>query len=197
MESKLLTDIDCVQTRRQFFGRSAAGIGTAALSTLLNPHSSSAQDKLTHIAPRARRVIYLFMHGGPSQLDLFDHKPELKARHGTELPDSLRKTQRLTGMTSGQQSFPVVASMFGFGRHGKSGAWVSDALPHFAKVVDEICFIRSMHTEAINHDPAVTYLQTGHQQPGRPSFGSWASFGLGSENQDLPAFVVLLSRQRC
>jgi hypothetical protein len=139
-------------------------------------------------------VIYLFMHGGPSQLDLFDHKPDLRRRHGEELPATLRGTQRLTGMTSGQQAFPITASLFQFARHGRSGAWVSELLPHTAGIVDELCFIRSMHTEAINHDPAVTLLQTGHQQPGRPSFGSWASYGLGSENRDLPAFTVLLSR---
>jgi hypothetical protein len=147
-----------------------------------------------HFAPKAKRVIYLFMHGGPSQLDLFDHKPDLRRRHGEELPASLRGTQRLTGMTSGQKAFPVTASLFQFARHGRSGAWVSELLPHTAGIVDELCFIRSMHTEAINHDPAVTLLQTGHQQPGRPSFGSWASYGLGSENRDLPAFTVLLSR---
>jgi hypothetical protein len=147
-----------------------------------------------HFAPKAKRVIYLFMHGGPSQLDLFDHKPDLRRRHGEELPASLRGTQRLTGMTSGQKAFPITASLFQFARHGRSGAWVSELLPHTAGIVDELCFIRSMHTEAINHDPAVTLLQTGHQQPGRPSFGSWASYGLGSENRDLPAFTVLLSR---
>jgi hypothetical protein len=134
------------------------------------------------------------MHGGPSQLDLFDHKPSLKKLHGEELPDSVRGNQRLTGMTSGQKTLPVTSSLFQFARHGQSGAWVSELLPHTAGIVDDLCIIRSMHTEAINHDPAVTYLQTGHQQPGRPSFGSWASYGLGSENQSLPAFVVLLSR---
>ena len=134
------------------------------------------------------------MHGGPSQLDLFDHKPGLRALHGQELPASVRGDQRLTGMTSGQKSLPVTASLFNFQRHGQSGAWVSELLPHTAGIVDQLCFIRSMHTEAINHDPAVTFLQTGSQQPGRPSFGAWASYGLGSENASLPAFVVMLSR---
>jgi hypothetical protein len=148
----------------------------------------------SHLVPRARRVIYLFMHGGPAQLETFDYKPQLKNWHGAELPDSVRGEQRLTGMTSGQKSFPVVASPFAFQQHGDSGTWVSELLPHLAGVVDRLCVIRSLHTEAINHDPAVTYLQTGHQQPGRPSFGSWLSYGLGSDNRNLPAFVVLLSR---
>jgi hypothetical protein len=190
---------DLGHTRRQFFRRSATGLGAVALASLLRP-SLWASDPAgplpgrPHFAPRARRVIYLFMHGGPSQLDLFDHKPALRARHGQDLPESVRGTQRLTGMTSGQKAFPVTSSVFNFARHGRSGAWVSELLPHTAGIVDELCFIRSLHTEAINHDPAVTYLQTGHQQPGRPSFGAWTSYGLGSENRNLPAFVVLISR---
>jgi len=144
--------------------------------------------------PRAKRVIYLFQSGAPSQMDLFDHKPKLQDLRGKELPDSIRKGQRLTGMTSTQESFPVAPSKFKFARHGQSGAWVSDLLPHTAKVVDDICFIKSMHTEAINHDPAVTFFQTGNQLAGRPSIGSWLSYGLGSENRDLPAFVVLISQ---
>jgi hypothetical protein len=139
-------------------------------------------------------VIYQFMHGGPSSLDLFDHKPGLKKLHGEELPTSVRGDQRLTGMTSGQKTLPVAASLFDFRQHGKAGTWVSELLPHTAGIVDDLCLIRSLTTEAINHDPAVTYLQTGHQQPGRPSFGAWASYGLGSENANLPAFVVLISR---
>ena len=181
-------------TRRQLLGRGATGIGSLALASLLRPGLLAGPAAAPHFAPKAKRVIYLFMHGGPSQLDLFDHKPDLRRRHGEELPASLRGTQRLTGMTSGQKAFPVTASLFRFARHGGSGAWVSELLPHTAGIVDQLCFIRSMHTEAINHDPAVTLLQTGHQQPGRPSFGSWASYGLGSENRDLPAFVVLISR---
>ena len=175
--------------RRQFLNRSGLGLGGVALASLL-----SEADAATHFAPRAKRVIYLFMHGGPSQLDLFDHKPGLKDLHGQELPASVRGNQRLTGMTSGQKSLPVTSSLFRFARHGESGAWISELLPHTARIVDELCIIRSLHTEAINHDPAVTYLQTGHQQPGRPSFGAWLSYGLGSECSDLPAFVVMVSR---
>ncbi len=190
---------DQPMTRRQFFGRSATGIGAAALASLLRPSTFGADSAgallgVPHFAPKAKRVIYLFMHGGPSQLDLFDHKPGLRALHGQDLPESVRGTQRLTGMTSGQKNFPVTSSIFNFAQHGRSGAWVSELMPHTAGIVDELCFIRSLHTEAINHDPAVTYLQTGHQQPGRPSFGAWASYGLGSENKDLPSFVVLISR---
>ena len=192
-------------TRRQFFSRTAAGIGTAALGSLLNPDlwavppsgpskAASRMTDLPHVTPRAKRIIYLFMHGGPAQMDLFDYKPPLIDRRGEELPESVRMGQRLTGMTANQASKPVAPSAFRFARHGESGTWVSEVLPHLAGVVDELCFIKSLHTEAINHDPAVTYLQTGHQQPGRPSLGAWMSYGLGSENSDLPAFVVLLSR---
>ncbi len=162
-----------------------------ALSSLMGADSGKAAP---HFAPKAKRVIYLFMHGGPSQLDLFDYKPGLRKRHGQQIPASVLGDQRLTGMTSGQQSKPVTASLFGFKQHGQSGAWMSELLPHTARMADELCIIRSMHTEAINHDPGVTLLQTGHQQPGRPSFGAWASYGLGSENASLPAFVVLISR---
>src|SRR6476469_2256991 len=165
-----------MMTRRQLFGRTAAGIGTAALASLLGP-SALGETRLPHFAPKAKRVIYLFMHGGPSQLDLFDHKPNLAALHGKELPDSVRGTQRLTGMTSNQKTLPITSSLFKFARHGQSGAWCSELMPHTAGVVDELCFIRSMHTEANNHDPAVTYLQTGAQQPGRPSLGAWTSYG--------------------
>jgi hypothetical protein len=180
-----------VFNRRQLLYRGAVGLGGAALGALLGtPPAEGA----ARFAPKAKRVIYLFMHGGPSQMDLFDYKPGLQALHGQELPPSVRGNQRLTGMTSGQKSLPVTASLFKFSRHGQSGAWVSELMPHTAKVADDLCFIRSMHTEAINHDPAVTYLQTGHQQPGRPSFGAWASYGLGCESHSLPAFVVLLSR---
>ena len=185
---------DPLGTRRQFLGR-GAGLGAAALAALLDPKlgrsATIAQGPST--APRAKRIIYLFMHGGPPQMELFDHKPGLDRIRGGELPDSVRGRQRLTGMTSGQKNFPVVPSSFRFARHGQSGATVSEILPHLAGVADDLCFVKSMHTEAINHDPAVTYLQTGHQQPGRPSFGAWASYGLGSENRDLPSFVVMLS----
>lgn len=179
--------------RRQFLGRSGFSIAGAALASLMEG-TATPGFAATHFAPKARRVIYLFMHGGPSQLDLFDYKPDLRKLHGQELPPSVRGGQRLTGMTSGQKSLPITSSIFNFSQEGKSGAWISELLPHTAKVADNLCIIRSMNTEAINHDPAVTYLQTGHQQPGRPSFGSWMSYGLGSENRNLPAFVVLLSR---
>lgn len=205
----LFREYELSQTRRQFFGRSACGIGTAALASLLNPQLFAATPKATpgpnaestglgvlghpHFAPRAKRVIYLFMNGGPSQIDMFDHKPVLNDMFDKDLPDSIRKGQRITTMTSGQKRLPVAPSKFKFKQHGKAGAWVSELLPHTAKVVDDLTIIRSVHTEAINHDPAVTYIQTGSQQPGRPSMGAWVSYGIGSETQDLPAFVVLHS----
>jgi hypothetical protein len=184
-------------TRRHFFGRAAGGLGTAALASLLANGTATAAPAVpggTPLAARAKRVIYLFMHGGPSQLDLFDHKPHLSKRHGEDLPASIRGSQRLTTMSSNQKSLPVAPSPFKFAQHGRSGAWISELLPHIGSVADDLCIIRSVYTEAINHDPAVTFLQTGHQLPGRPSFGSWISYGLGSENQDLPTFVVLTSR---
>ena len=185
-------------TRRQFFGRTAAGLGTAALASLLNERLLAGEREPAtsplHFAPRAKNVIYLFMSGGPSHIDLFDYKPKLKEYHGTELPASIRMGQRVTGMTSGQKSFPCVFPIFKFAQHGQCGAWVSDLLPHTAGVVDDLCFIKSVNTEAINHDPATTYIQTGHQQPGRPSLGAWLSYGIGSENSNLPAFVVMLSQ---
>ncbi|MDB6110571.1 MAG: hypothetical protein JWR69_2321 [Pedosphaera sp.] len=191
-------------TRRQFFGRTAAGIGTLALGSLLNERlfaadvdpAATAQGILPalHFAPKAKRVIYLFMSGGPSHIDLFDYKPKLREHHGQELPASIRMGQRVTGMTSGQSSFPCVAPMFEFSQHGKSGTWISELLPHTASIVDDIALIKTMNTEAINHDPATTFIQTGHQQPGRPSLGAWLSYGIGTENQQLPAFVVLISQ---
>jgi hypothetical protein len=184
--------------RRRFLRAAGLNLGGIALASLLREEAGASSGREVgpgpHFAPRAKRVIYLFMHGGPSQLDLFDHKPGLRRHHGEELPASVRGEQRLTGMTSGQGSLPVAASLFAFARHGQSGAWFSELLPHTAAIADRICVVRSMHTEAINHDPAVTYLQTGHQQPGRPSFGAWLSYGLGSEGSDLPAFVVMVSR---
>lgn len=188
-------------TRRHLLQGVAGFAGSAALASLL--HSSNAQASsadaanhsslMTHFAPRAKRVIYMFQSGGPSQLEMFDPKPKLKELHGTELPDSIRQGQRLTGMTSGQSSFPVIAPKFGFQKHGECGMELSDLLPYTAKIADKICLIRTMHTEAINHDPAITLIQTGSQQPGRPSFGAWISYGLGSEAEDLPAFIVLIS----
>jgi hypothetical protein len=191
-------------TRRQLFGRAAVGIGTAALASLVCPEafagaasraegSHGALQQL-HFAPRAKRVIYLFQSGAPSHIDLFDHKPQLQEKRAIELPDSIRMGQRLTGMTSGQKAFPVAPTIFKFAQHGKCGAWLSELLPHTGEIADDICIIKSMHTEAINHDPGVTYIQTGSQQPGRPSIGSWLSYGLGSENENLPAYIVLISQ---
>jgi hypothetical protein len=191
-------------TRRHFFGLASAGIGTAALAWLLNGDLRAAPNTqggapgglhgLPHFPPRAKRVIYLFQSGAPSQMDLFEYKPILHDRRGTELPASVRMGQRLTGMTATQASFPVAPSLFKFAQQGHSGAWVSELLPHTACVVDDLCFVRSMFTEAINHDPAITFFQTGAQLAGRPSIGAWLAYGLGSENQDLPAFVVLVSQ---
>ena len=189
-------------TRRHFFGRSAAGIGVAALGSLLNPGifsalASSSEQRFPlaqpHFPAKAKRIIYLFMAGGPAQMDLLDYKPTLDQLHGEELPASVRMGQRLTGMTSGQKSFPVVKSLFKFAQHGKSGTWVSELLPHTAKIVDDVCIIKTVNTEAINHDPAITFIQTGFQQPGRPCMGSWLSYGLGTTNQNLPAFIVMIS----
>jgi hypothetical protein len=189
------------QTRRQFFGRSAGGIGAAALATLLGD-DLQANDALKtngvlpklHFAPKAKRVIYLFMSGGPSHLDLFDYKPRLKEHFGKDLPASVRMGQRITGMTSGQKTLPVAPSMFKFAQHGKAGTWVSELLPHMAAVVDDLTVVRTLNTEAINHDPAITYIQTGSQQPGRPSLGAWLSYGIGSPSKNLPAFVVQISQ---
>jgi len=180
------------ETRRYFFSRAASGLGIAALANLL--HADEAPQGLPHFAPKAKRVIYLFQSGGPSQMELFDHKPRLMDLATTELPDSIRKGQRLTGMTSTQTSFPVAPSLFKFQQHGKSGAWLSELMPHLGKVADDLCFIKSMYTEQINHDPAVTFLQTGFQLAGRPSIGAWLSYGLGSENKELPAFIVMISQ---
>ena len=191
-----------IENRRQFFGRSTTGIGSLALASLLNPQlltgaapsMPSGIPRLPSFAAKAKRVIYLLQSGAPSQMELFDYKPTLKALHGKPLPESVREGQRLTGMTARQKTFPIVKPPFAFKQHGKSGTWISDLLPHLSKVADDLCIVKSMHTEAINHDPAITFFQTGNQQPGRPSIGSWFSYGLGSENEDLPAFVVLLSK---
>ena len=190
-------------TRRHFFGRSASGIGMAALADLLgqglraeNSPSKKAHGGLPglpHFAPKAKRVIYLFQSGGPSQMELFDYKPRLTEFQGQDLPDSVRKGQRLTGMSATQSSFPVVPSKFQFAQYGKSGAWVSELMPYTAKAVDQLTFIKSLHTEAINHDPAVTFIQTGAQIAGRPSIGAWLAYGIGCETEDLPAFVVMIS----
>jgi len=195
-----------IVSRREFLSKSTLGIGSVALASLLDPLRgvASVPDggvnngllKQLHFAPKAKRVIYLFQSGGPSQMELFDYKPLLNRRKGEELPDSVRGGQRLTGMTSHQKSFPMAGSIFDFKQHGQSGAWVSELMPHTASIADELCFVKSMYTEAINHDPAITFFQTGSQQNGRPSIGSWVSWGLGSDNQNLPSFCVLLSRGR-
>jgi len=182
-------------TRRQFLGRASLSPGVLALASLLNEKLFAAgEQSLPHFKPRAKRVIYLFQSGAPSQMDLFDYKPELKNLRGKELPDSIRMGQRLTGMTATQTNFPVAPSKFRFARHGHSGPWISELMPHLTKVADELCFIKSMYTEAINHDPAITFFQTGAQLAGRPSMGAWVSYGLGSDNRDLPAFVALVSQ---
>jgi hypothetical protein len=180
--------------RRAFLRNGSLG-GIAAASLLGHTPAAKGeeQQKEPHFEPKAKRVIYLFQSGGPSQLELLDYKPKLKDLHGTELPDSIRNGQRLTGMTSGQKSFPVVSPKFSFQQAGSNGGWYSELLPHTAGIADDLCVVRSMHTEAINHDPAITFIQTGSQQPGRPSIGSWLSYGLGSEAEDLPAFVVMIS----
>jgi hypothetical protein len=182
--------------RRDLFSHMATGLGGAALASLLGTDSFAAEatPAFPNFAAKAKRIIYLFQSGAPSQLDLFDYKPKLADLRATELPDSIRQGQRLTGMTSRQMSFPVAPTKFKFAQHGKSGAWLSELLPHTAKVADELCFVKSLYTEAINHDPAVTFFQTGNQLAGRPSIGSWLAYGLGSENQNLPAFVVLVSQ---
>ncbi|MFM1769711.1 MAG: hypothetical protein RJA22_2240 [Verrucomicrobiota bacterium] len=190
-------------TRRHFFGRLATGIGTAALGSMINPRllaggpgpavPAAAAYLQPHFAPKAKRVIYLFMAGGPSQLDLYDYKPGMDKLHDQDLPSSIRMGQRLTGMTSGQKRFPVVKSLFKFSRHGASGTWFSELIPNIASIADDVCVIKTVNTEAINHDPAITFIQTGFQQPGRPCVGSWLHYGLGTDNQNLPSFIVMIS----
>ncbi len=198
-----IREYELMITRRHFFGRMATGIGIPALAYLLQPELFSGTAKAgssdhgvlgaPHFRPRAKRVIYLFMSGAPSQIDLFDYKPKLNDLFDTDLPDSVRMGQRLTTMTSGQKRFPIAPSMYKFKQHGQSGIWLSELLPHLGTVADEIAVIKTLHTEAINHDPAITYIQTGSQIPGRPSLGAWLSYGLGSMNENLPAFVVLIA----
>jgi Protein of unknown function (DUF1501) len=186
--------------RRRFLSRLSLGIGSVALGSLLIPDlfKSSAEETavtgLPHFPPRANRVIYLFQNGAPSQLDLFDYKPLLQKMQGEDLPASVRQGQRLTGMTADQKTFPLAGTAFEFNQYGLSRAWLSDLLPYTSRVVDDLCFVKSMYTEAINHDPALTFFQTGAQQGNRPSIGSWLSYGLGSENKNLPSFCVLLSK---
>ena len=191
-----------LQSRRLFCTRTAYGLGSAALASLLLPHAASAAapsatgglPELPHFAPKAKRAIYLFMAGAPAQMDLLDYKPVMKEMFDKDLPDSIRMGQRLTTMTSGQSRFPVAPSTFQFAQHGQSGAWVSELLPNIASMVDDVAIIRTLWTEAINHDPAITYINTGHQLPGKASLGAWLQYGLGSENEDLPAFVVMTPR---
>ena len=189
-------------TRRDFLTKTTLGLGALSLGSLVSPQNVFGQSsflnenklRLPHFVPKVKRVIYLFQSGAPSQLDLFDYKPELIKRNGQELPKSILGDQRLTGMTAGQTSFPLAGTQFSFNQYGQSGTWMSNLMPHTSKIVDELCFIKSMHTEAINHDPAVTFIQTGSQLPGRPSIGSWLSYGLGSDNKNLPEFVVLITK---
>lgn len=198
------------RNRRYFFGRTSSAVGLAALGSLLaqdgfalqpgnislaannGPGYGPGSVGPTHFPAKAKRVVYLVQSGAPSQMDTLDYKPSLEKLDGQELPDSVRGGQRVTGMTAGQSSFPVAKSIVPFRQYGESGTWISDLLPHHGKIADDICIIKSMHTEAINHDPAITFFQTGHQQPGRPSLGAWVSYGLGSESENLPGFVVLL-----
>ena len=205
MNSDPISNRSFLLNRRAFLSKTSIGLGTATLSSLLgigcfnkkesgNLTLSPSEVKIPHFAPKAKRVIYLFQSGGPSQLELFDYKPLLEKMRGQDLPESIRKGQRLTGMTSGQKNFPLANSIFQFKQYGKSGAWFSDLLPYTSKIADDLCIVKSMYTEAINHDPAITFFQTGSQQPGRPSMGSWLSYGLGSDNENLPTFCVLVSR---
>ena len=197
-----------LETRRQFLLRTGNGIGAAALSTMLNPsligsamgegmQQYGGLPSIPHFPGKAKRVIYMFMAGGPSHIDLFDYKPIQRKLHGTELPDSVRQDQRLTGMSSGQKSFPCVAPMFEFGQYGEHQTWVNkDLLPHTAGIVDKITIMKSLHTEAVNHDPAITFINTGAQQQGKPSMGAWLSYGMGSVNENMPGYVVMISRGR-
>lgn len=204
-----LQEIEKKMDRRRFLTKTSLGIGSLALGSLMgmekifagNPQnlplleeSPNGISGLPHFLPKAKRIIYLFQSGGPSQLELYDYKPRLVDLHGQELPDSVRDGQRLTGMSADQSSFPMISPAFKFQQYGQSRAWVSELMPHTAELVDELCFIKSMQTGQINHDPAITFFQTGHQLPGRPSMGAWLSYGLGSDNQNLPSFIVLVSK---
>ncbi len=181
------------QTRRAFLGQGTLGLGSIAMGSLLNASEEKAGPGVHHFAQKAKRVIYLFQSGGPSQMDLFDYKPDLAKRFGEEVPTSVYPAERKTTMTSGQKSFPVAPSTFKFDQHGKSGTWLSETLPHLSTVIDDVCVIKSMYTEAINHDPAATLFQTGSVIAGRPSMGAWVNYGLGTDNANLPAFVALTS----
>jgi hypothetical protein len=185
-------------TRRHFLSKLSTGIGGAALASMISGKSSAAdtgEKLIANFAPKAKRIIYLFLSGGPSQQDLFDYKPKLNELNGQALPDDVRRGQRLTGMSGNQAILPLAGSQFQFARYGQSGAWVSELLPHTAKIVDDLCFVKSLWTEAINHDPEMTFFQTGSQIAGRPSLGSWVTYGLGSMNENLPGFVVLVTKK--
>lgn len=216
--ANVASDLAARLTRRYFFGQSTLGISTAALAGVLGKDfifgdqlraadptlAGSTLDnigkggllKQFHHPPKAKRIVYLFMSGGPSQIDLFDYKPRLNQDHGVELPESVRKGQRLTGMSGNQATLPLAGSAFAFKQHGQSGAWLSELLPHTSKVADHLCFVKSVFTEAINHDPAVTFIQTGSQVAGRPSLGAWLDYGLGTTNENLPAFCVLVTKNK-
>lgn len=197
-----MTDLFTPENRRTFLKSSGIGLGSLALSGFLANDLQSADYSLKgvldkpHFAPKAKRIIYLFMAGGPSQFETFDHKPLLNERHGQELPDSVRQGQRLTGMSGNQSSLPLAGSIFKSQQHGKAGCFVSELFPWTAKMMDDLCVVRSLTTEAINHDPAITFFQTGHQIAGRPSMGAWLSYGLGTANENLPGFIVLVSRDK-
>ena len=191
-----LDDFTLQLTRRHFFSRASTGLGAAALAHLFarDAQATVGLPGFPNFPPTARRVIYLFQHGAPSQLDLFDYKPKLKQLRGSDLPDSIRNGQRLTGMTAYQAKFPTAPSIFEFSQHGQSGAWLSELLPYTAEVADDLCIVKSLATEEINHDPAVTFFQTGFRLAGRPSIGAWTAYGLGSDCDDLPSFVVMVSQ---
>lgn len=195
-----MTRTPFTQHRRAFLSQTGIGLGSIALANLLSQEALAEPERgilgKPHHPPKAKRIIYLFMSGAPSQLDLLDYKPDLQKRHGEQLPDSVRGNQRLTGMSGNQSSLPMVGSPFKFKQHGQSGAWFSDLLPHTAQIADDLCIVRSMYTEAINHGPGVTFMQTGTQIAGRPSMGTWLSYGLGQENENLPSFVVLITKDK-
>jgi len=209
-DNKDLQQVEKLFDRREFLTKTSLGLGALAFGSLLSADKAWSNVKnnvkpdldmfsrnslgLPHHMPKAKRCIYLFQSGGPSQMELFDYKPKLVDMFGKDLPASVRKGQRLTGMSADQTSFPIAASTIKFKQYGESRAWVSDAMPYLSEVVDDICFIKGMQTDAINHDPAITFFQTGSQLPGRPSIGSWLSYGLGSDNQNLPTFITLVSK---
>jgi hypothetical protein len=205
MTSRLLHPLPCAGTepvigmsRRRWLQSFGMGLGGLALVDLMSRSlaAETTSGQKTHFPARAKRIIYLFQSGAPSQMDLFDYKPLLNEKHGTELPQSVRMMQRLTSMSANQASLPLVGSPFEFRRHGETGAWLSELLPHTAEIADDLCFVKSMHTPAINHGPGVTFMQSGSQFPGRPSMGAWLNYGLGSENENLPAFVVMVTKDK-